>query len=537
MKDNSQTSWRRALAFGLTLAALILTIGMAKAQAQAITEGFEDITQLPGRGWQTINNSSPVGTTSWFQGNSATFAAQAGPTNSYIAANFNATTGTNTISVWLLTPTRTTLKNGDVYSFYTRTTTGNVYPDRLQVRLSTNGSSSNVGSTPTSVGDFTTLLLDINPSYATGGYPETWTQFTITLSGLPAAGVSGRLAFRYFVENGGPTGANSNYIGVDTFSYTPASSTPVRAVLDFNGDGKTDYVTVRSAGATSQSTWQINTGAGQLGYAWGTGVGFGTGDRAVPVDFDGDGKTDVAVWRPTGYGDPARSYFFILQSSTNTFRQDQFGSQNDDPSVVADYDGDGKADPAVFRRGASAGAPSFWYYRPSTAPTTIVGVQWGQGNASTVGGDYPVPGDYDGDGKADFVVQRPNSGGGSLQATYFVRFATGTTQTFYFGTGSDINAPGDYDGDGKTDFALVRSVGGQFQWNIRSSSTGNFSTFTFGSSATDFITQGDYNGDGKTDIAVWRSGTFYVLPTGGSTTISFPWGASGDYPAASYNTH
>ena len=60
-------------------------------------------------------------------------------------------------------------------TFWTRTTTANPFPDRLQVRMSTAGASSNVGTTATDVGDFTTLLLDINPTYTVGGYPEVWT--------------------------------------------------------------------------------------------------------------------------------------------------------------------------------------------------------------------------------------------------------------------------------------------------------------------------------------------------------------------------
>src|SRR5205085_6656010 len=82
----------------------------------------------------------------------------------------------------------------------------------------TNGASSNVGTTATDVGDFTTLLLDINPTYTLTGYPNVWTQFTVTVSGVPSL-TTGRLAFRYFVENGGPTGANSDYIGIDTFQF------------------------------------------------------------------------------------------------------------------------------------------------------------------------------------------------------------------------------------------------------------------------------------------------------------------------------
>src|SRR2546428_4397467 len=110
-------------------------------------------------------------------------------------------------------------------SFYTRTVDMPSFPDRLQVRMSTNGTSTNVGTTATDVGDFTTLLLDINPTYTTSGYPNVWTQFTVSVTGVPT-NTTGRLAFRYFVENGGPTGANSDYIGIDTVQYDCNVPTP-----------------------------------------------------------------------------------------------------------------------------------------------------------------------------------------------------------------------------------------------------------------------------------------------------------------------
>ena len=168
-------------------------------------EGFDDITTLPGAGWVQTNHSTTIGTTGWFQGNSAVFPAQGGATTSYIGANFNNDGGpaTDTISNWLLTPPLT-LQNGAVLTFFTRTVDVPAFPDRLQVRMSTSGASSNVGTTATDVGDFTTLLLDINPTYTLTGYPNVWTQFTVTLSGI-ASPTTGRLAFRYFVENGGPS--------------------------------------------------------------------------------------------------------------------------------------------------------------------------------------------------------------------------------------------------------------------------------------------------------------------------------------------
>ncbi|HYP21844.1 MAG TPA: choice-of-anchor J domain-containing protein, partial [Chloroflexia bacterium] len=122
-----------------------------------IDEGFDDITTLSASGWFTQNNSSPQGVTGWFQGNPEAFPAHSGATNSYVGANFNNTTGSNTISNWLLSP-QVSLQNGDMFVFWTRTSEDNPLPDRLEVRLSTAGASTNVGNTSTSVGDFTVLL-------------------------------------------------------------------------------------------------------------------------------------------------------------------------------------------------------------------------------------------------------------------------------------------------------------------------------------------------------------------------------------------
>ena len=190
---------------------------------------------------------------------------------------------------------------------------------------------------------------------------------------------------------------------------------------------------------------------------------------------------------------------------------------------------------AVYRGGASAGQPSFWFYRGSlnNPSGNIAYVQWGQN------GDFEVPGDYDGDGRADFVVQRTDGGGG---AKFWMLQTTAGLAQIRYGATTDVIAPGDYDGDGKTDIAVYRSSGGSLIWFIRSSSTGTTTEFVFGLSATDFSTQGDYDGDGKTDVAIWRPDAdpgesgFWVF---GSTSGTFfrQWGQNGDYPVANYNRH
>ena len=172
-----------------------------------------------------------------------------------------------------------------------------------------------------------------------------------------------------------------------------------------------------------------------------------------------------------------------------------------------------------------------WYFLGSNnnPSSNITYVQWGQN------GDFPTVGDFDGDGKNDFVIQRNDGGGG---ARFWMFQTTAGIETLRYGSSSDNIVPGDYDGDGKTDLAVARSVGGQWNWFYRPSSTGAISAApaaVWGSTANDFLIPGDYDGDGKSDFAVWRATTnpaqFWVLgTTSGPSVVSF--GLPGDYPPA-----
>jgi hypothetical protein len=186
-------------------------------------------------GWTIINKSNPLGDDTWSQGESARFPDIHGALGGYGRVD-SYSTGTDasgfvgTISNWLISP-EIPLINGQVVEFYTRTADpvfpdnpALIYPDRLQVRVSVSGPSLNVGAGEFDTGDFITLLKDINPTYGKSGYPQrigeyplTWTAYRIPLKNLPPQ-ATGRLAFRYFVENGGPSGVNSFYIGIDQVS-------------------------------------------------------------------------------------------------------------------------------------------------------------------------------------------------------------------------------------------------------------------------------------------------------------------------------
>ncbi|MEJ7624898.1 MAG: VCBS repeat-containing protein [Pyrinomonadaceae bacterium] len=305
------------------------------------------------------------------------------------------------------------------------------------------------------------------------------------------------------------------------------------APSDFNGDGKTDFVTVRQDQTTLNYRWFIllNGPGTERQLDWGGG----RNDFITPADFDGDGSDDVAIWRREN----GNSAFYVFQSQTNTFRFIKFGLFNDDPSVVRDYDADGKDDAAIYRRGETDTAASmFWWLgsRPGIANVQIP-VTWGLGT------DQAVPGDYTGDGRADFVVFRslpgddlvwlihPGTGGGD---------AGGNDRVTKFGRLGDVAVPGDYDGDGTTDLAVTRVVSNLINWFYRPSSipgTLSYVQFAWGRVPNgDVEVQGDYDGDGNTDYAVWRpnvSGQSIFLVRGSlGNTISQRWGLPTDQPAA-----
>ena len=151
----------------------------------------------------------------------------------------------DSISTWLILPT-STYRNGDTLSFYSRTADFSEWPDRLEVRFSDVGGT-DVGTTATSVGTFSTLLISINPTLQVGGYPEDWTRYSATLSGLTGPS-TGAFAFRYTVTDGGLFGANSNYIGIDTVQVAAVPEPSVYMMMAF-GLGMVGYMRKRRSRA------------------------------------------------------------------------------------------------------------------------------------------------------------------------------------------------------------------------------------------------------------------------------------------------
>ncbi|MBX7054580.1 MAG: DUF1906 domain-containing protein [Pyrinomonadaceae bacterium] len=268
---------------------------------------------------------------------------------------------------------------------------------------------------------------------------------------------------------------------------------------DFDGDGKSDVSIFRP----DAGLWYyLNSSNGSAG-----GVAFGApGDIPVPGDFDGDGKTDTAVFRP------ADGVWHLL-TKAGVYTSRAFGSPGDIP-VAADYNNDGKTDLAVFRP-----SNSIWYIANSDSQGTFTFVQFGQA------GDKPAPADYDGDGKADIAVFRP---AGATGTEWWIQKSSGGVFATQFGVSSDQAVPVDFTGDGKADVAFWRPSTGE--WFILRSEDLTYYAFPFGT-VGDVAAPGDLDGDGKADPTVFRpsNAVWYMLRSqAGFTAVQF--GLSGDRP-------
>ena len=270
-----------------------------------------------------------------------------------------------------------------------------------------------------------------------------------------------------------------------------------KARVDFDGDGKTDVSVYRGG------TWyELNSKNGFAAAQFGLST-----DTVLSGDFDGDGKADLAVVRNNN----GNLNFFVLNSQNNTFSATTWGTAGDVPAI-GDYNGDGRDDVAVFR--PSTGV---WYVQPTGGGNPLY-YQFGQAD------DVPVAFDYDGDGKVDYAVFRPSNN------VWYIQQSRDGFKAVQFGSPGDKLVPADYDKDGKKDIAVFRNG----TWFILRSSNNQVQAINFGQ-AGDVPVPGDYDGDGADDAAVFRNGVWYINgSTNGFSAVQF--GLSSDTPVASAYT-
>ena len=279
-----------------------------------------------------------------------------------------------------------------------------------------------------------------------------------------------------------------SYVGELAKGSIQTTPAPESTRFDFDGDGKSDVSVFRP----TNGNWFLNQS--QNGF---TAAAFGNStDIMAPADFDGDGKTDIAVFRG--------GVWHLLRSQLG-YSAVQFGSAGDLPRP-ADFDGDGKADPAVFRP-----ADGTWYLLQSQAGFSAV--QFGSN------GDIPFSNDFDGDGKADTAVFRAGD--------WHILNSNSGYRGVQFGIASDTPVSADFDGDSKADLAVYRNG----TWYLLKSQEG-FTAIQFGLAA-DKPVAADYDGDGEADIAVFRNGAWFIIKSSNGNLHSEHFGAGDDLPTQS----
>jgi Tol biopolymer transport system component len=264
-------------------------------------------------------------------------------------------------------------------------------------------------------------------------------------------------------------------------------------IADFDGDGRTDLAVWRP----DEGRWYLNNSTGYTEINWGL-----KGDRIVAGNYDSDDKADFAVFRPSN------NKWYRVHSQDGSIHETEWGLSGD-LTVPQDYDGDGKNDLSVWRP-----VEGRWYINTGSAYYSF---GWG------LPGDKPVPQDYDNDGDSDLAVFRSGK-------WYILDPFTGSMRFEEWGLPDDIPVPADYDGDGEIDIAVFRPSEGR--WYIKYSASGNTGSIDWGMEG-DTPVPGDYDADGKTDIAVFRTsnGFWYRRMSRLGTLSVLQWGLEGDAPA------
>ena len=269
-------------------------------------------------------------------------------------------------------------------------------------------------------------------------------------------------------------------------------------VSDFDGDGRTDLSVFRPT--TGEWNIEYSSNASNIDRNFGL-----NGDVLTPGDYDGDGAVELAIFRPaTGV--------WWFRRNDGSFGAVQFGQFSDIP-VPADYDADGKTDIAVFRP-----SNGVWYILQSSLGLKII--SWG------LNGDKPLAGDFEGDGKADIAVWRPSNG-----VWYVLQSSSSIPLYASWGMNGDKPVTADFDGNGRTDYAVYRPSTGVW-YILDPAATPSFRAYSWGL-AEDIPIPADYDGDSKADVTIFRPSTnqWYRINSSNGAFDVRVFGIAGDQPS------
>jgi hypothetical protein len=218
---------------------------------------------------------------------------------------------------------------------------------------------------------------------------------------------------------------------------------------DWNGDGKADLGIYRPTPTTGE--FRELAGSATTAHAWGE-----PGDIAVTGDWDADGRAETGV-RPLG------SSAFVLRSATGAVRTNYNYGQPTDTPVIGDWDGNGYADLGVYRPATQ----QFIMRPPGGGANTVV--VWG------AAGDKPVSGDWNKDSHSDIGTFTSSNGMWNLR----VPAGTGyTTEQFKYGVPGDLPVTGDWNGDKITDVGIWRPSTATFHLRKPTVNARTFATAT-----------------------------------------------------------